>query len=132
GLAVAAAGCGGGPALAPVTGTVTMNGKPLANVQVEFWPQDGAPRSTGATDAAGRYTLTTDGAGKPGAVGGRHKGARYDLAVYAQSGIRPREDTNIREKPARFPHKYNDPHQTPVAVNVGAQPNDIPIVVESR
>src|SRR5262245_43426437 len=94
-LALAIAGCGGGPTLSPVSGTVTMNGKPLANVQVEFWPIDAAPRSTGAIDQTGRYTLTTDNGSKPGAIVGRHKVVLYDLNVYAAIGLRPKEDTNI-------------------------------------
>ena len=101
-------------------------------MQVEFWPEQGSPRSTGATDANGRYTLTTDGAGKPGAVIGRHKVVLYDLAVYEQIGIRPREDTNIRAKPARFSHLYNDPGKTPVTVTVGAQSNEIEITIEAE
>jgi hypothetical protein len=131
GLAAAAVGCGG-PGLAPVTGTVKLNGKPLANVQVEFWPTDASPRSTGATDDAGQYTLTTDGTAKPGAVVGKHKVVLHDLNVYAAVGIRPKEDTNIREIPARFPNRYNDPHKSPVTVTVAAGANDIEIVVDPR
>jgi hypothetical protein len=132
GLALAVAGCGRGPALAPVSGTVTMNGKPLARVRVEFWPEEGSPRSTGSTDEAGRFTLTTDGTAKPGAVVGRHKVVLYDLLVYQAVGIRPREDTNIREIPARFPFRYNDAHQTPLSATVGPQPNEIELAVDVR
>jgi hypothetical protein len=55
------AGCGEGtpsdtPELGNVTGTVTMDGKPLANVVVTFEPESGKP-SFGGTDAEGHYDL---------------------------------------------------------------------------
>jgi hypothetical protein len=45
--------------LAPVTGTVTMDGKPLAQALVRFLPQGGAVNrpSTGVTDVDGKYRL---------------------------------------------------------------------------
>ncbi|HEY2786676.1 MAG TPA: hypothetical protein VGJ05_17060, partial [Fimbriiglobus sp.] len=87
-LALVGAGCSRGPTLAPVSGTVTLNGKPLANVQVEFWPEGSAPRSVGMTDQQGRFTLTTDGEGKPGAVVGSHKVVLHDLNIYGEMGFR--------------------------------------------
>jgi hypothetical protein len=116
--------------LAPAGGTVKLAGEPLTNVQVEFWPEDATPRSTGVTDQAGRFALVADGTGKPGAVIGRHKVVLHDLNVYAEIGIRPREETNIREKPARFPPTYNDPNKTPLRVNVIKGQNDFEIAVE--
>lgn len=56
------AGCSKGPSIAtyPITGTVTYQGKPLSGASV-FFIRDNpdAPRSTGTTDADGKYTLTT-------------------------------------------------------------------------
>lgn len=56
-----ATGCGDGggsdqPDLGTVTGVVTMDGKPLANVTVVFTPTAGRP-SNAKTDAAGNYEL---------------------------------------------------------------------------
>jgi hypothetical protein len=74
------AGCGGGPyKTAPVSGRVTMNGKPLANVAVLFQPMatpnniEPGPGSTGTTDGDGHYTLTLVGKDSKGAVVGKHK-----------------------------------------------------------
>lgn len=72
-----AAGCtDDGPRLAPVSGTVTMDGKPLRGVAVQFEPQveaiDGGANSMGFTDASGNYSLGYPG-GKKGAVVGEHK-----------------------------------------------------------
>lgn len=53
------AGCSGGgdrPPLGTVSGTVTLDGRPLSGVQVTFAPESGRP-SSGRTDGAGRYEL---------------------------------------------------------------------------
>lgn len=41
----------------PFSGTVTYEGKPVANLSVFFEPETGRP-STGATDDNGRFTMT--------------------------------------------------------------------------
>jgi glycine/D-amino acid oxidase-like deaminating enzyme len=72
-----ASGCGS-PRIAPVSGVVTLNGKPLAGAIVSFQPikEDkgpgkALPTSSGTTDENGAYTLktTTD---QEGALVGRH------------------------------------------------------------
>ena len=53
-------GCGGGgdqPELGQVTGTVTLDGKPLSGIAVVFQPDSGRP-ARGVTDAEGKYELT--------------------------------------------------------------------------
>jgi hypothetical protein len=68
---VGMAGCGRGDPppleLGTVTGTVTLDGKPLPRAVVKFTPSiDGGRTSVGVTDVAGRYALeytaTTKGA----------------------------------------------------------------------
>lgn len=53
------AGCGGRdlPDLAPVSGTVTLDGQPLSGVLVSFYPQSGGRPGTGVTDEQGHYEL---------------------------------------------------------------------------
>ncbi len=52
-------GCGDGrPALVPVTGTVTFDGKPIQGAEVMFMVKGGRP-SRGETDAEGRFALST-------------------------------------------------------------------------
>ena len=75
-LTFALTGCGGGrdpalPDLAPVSGTVTMDGEPASGVAVTFWP---AGSSRGGmcfanTDEGGRYELK-DAHGDKGAQEG--------------------------------------------------------------
>jgi hypothetical protein len=74
--AVCAAGCARPVARAAVTGTVTLDGKPLPGVTVAFLPQaEGAnPGLVGraTTDGSGRYTLAGSD-GPAGAVVGTNR-----------------------------------------------------------
>lgn len=79
------AGCGGkqysGPTLVPVSGTVTLDGKPLANATVSFVPVGTTPGRTcyGATGPDGRYELVADA---------EHKGAPAgDFAVLCNKWV---------------------------------------------
>src|SRR4051794_33249667 len=67
---LAAAGCGG-PRLAPVSGRVTVGGRPVTEGVVMFIPADG-PAAVGAIQKDGQYTLTTFKPGDGALVGG-HK-----------------------------------------------------------
>jgi hypothetical protein len=81
-LAIVLAGCGGGDGLktAPVSGRVTLNGKPLADAAIVFSPvarRGGnnypGPDSGARTDSDGRFTLMLTGKDVRGAVVGKHK-----------------------------------------------------------
>lgn len=68
-------GCSGGddgkfkvPPLGTVKGTITLDGKPLADASVDFVPAT-ARASTGRTGIDGVYTLTYDESNKGAAVG---------------------------------------------------------------
>jgi hypothetical protein len=60
GIAAWICGCGGGgsdaPQLGEVSGTITLDGKPAANVNVVFQPENGRP-AMATTDTSGAYTL---------------------------------------------------------------------------
>ena len=62
-------GCG--KKLTPVSGVVTLDGKPVADATVTFVSDDGKYTSTGATDESGNFALSS-GAG-PGAYEGNYK-----------------------------------------------------------
>jgi hypothetical protein len=59
-IALGSLGCGRGdlPELGTVKGRVTMAGKPLPNVSVQFHPESGGRPGTGITDSDGAYSLT--------------------------------------------------------------------------
>mgnify|MGYP001245889079 FL=1 len=67
---IAIAGCDSGPPTGDVTGTVTMDGKPLTNAIVSFVPQSGGQTAIGKTDSAGKYELYRRG--ERGALLGTH------------------------------------------------------------
>ena len=53
-------GCGkDGPAIAPVKGLVTVNGKPIEGVQVSFSIKNASRVSVGVTNEKGEFELTT-------------------------------------------------------------------------
>ena len=75
-VGVAFCGCSGGsgeplPELTEVTGTVTLDGKPLPGVSVAFRPESKGGTSRGTTDADGKFELRYS-AEAVGAVAGKH------------------------------------------------------------
>lgn len=64
--------------VSPVSGAVTLDGKPLANASVAFQPRGGGelaevgPTSAGTTDIEGRFSLKTISDDQVGAVVGEH------------------------------------------------------------
>ena len=71
------AGCGQSVGTAPVSGTVTLNGEPLADAHVSFEPvRDSATAdavgSFGKTNAEGHYSLELVTSGQSGAMPGMH------------------------------------------------------------
>ncbi len=69
-------GCGKTPAeLVPVSGVVTIGGKPAANIMVRFMPDvmkdNSGPSSSAITNEQGEFTLVADDQ-RPGAVAGNH------------------------------------------------------------
>ena len=71
---LAVIGCGGGtdiPAVYPVTGVILRDGVPLADVNVDFLPDNGRP-SSGSTDKDGKFVLEYL-KGTRGALKGSHK-----------------------------------------------------------
>jgi hypothetical protein len=64
------AGCGG-TKLVPVSGNVTLDGKPVAEATVTFISDDGKYTASGQTDESGNFTLQHSG--KEGAPPGNYK-----------------------------------------------------------
>jgi hypothetical protein len=119
-LAALAVGCNRGPKFAEVEGTVRMNGKPLANVRVEFLPDPEkgtkGPPASGVTDANGRYELKLDDQ-RPGAVVGHNRVLLHDLAPY--ENLPPgRLPDSYKLKPSRLPPQFFDASRTPLQKEV--------------
>jgi hypothetical protein len=81
-LILGLAGCGG--SRSSVSGTVTLDGKPLSGASVTFAPVDTGEEagvsSYGKTDDQGQFTLKTVDNDTPGAVPGKHW-VRVSLSV---------------------------------------------------
>ena len=131
-----AAGCGGGnpnpPKLMPVSGTVTLDGRPLSGVMVSFVPT-GSTHGSGArghTDNAGRYELTATHGGKGTPVGDYRVVARK-LVMPDGSNFPANSNVAPFNSPARqvLPAKYSERDRTVLAALVrdGANTIDFPL-----
>ena len=109
-LGLAGTGCGDDDpyaelGLIPVTGRVTLDGRPLAGAKVSF---DGADKRSaiGVTAAGGRYELMYDSQ-TPGALPG-HKTVRITLADANVEGADPSAASQVEGAVAeRIPARYN-------------------------
>lgn len=124
--AALATGCTGGPAFVPVTGTLTLDGRPLGEAEVVFVPDPAkgaaGDNASGTTDAQGRFTLRTGRTGRAGAPPGVYRVTVTDLSGVADltapdaappgdglGGPRP-----VAPKRPRVPPAYADPSRTPL------------------
>jgi hypothetical protein len=97
-------GCGGSRNAAPVSGKITVNGQPMADIGVTFEPMaEGAGLgSTGKTDASGNYTLKFID-GSSGALVGKHRVTFTDL----QAAMQEQPDAgDLPPQRIRIPAKY--------------------------
>jgi len=123
GLTLLAAGCSGhkGPKLVPVSGKVTLDGKPLPGGVVNFFPDkakgnDSQNTATGTIDSSGTYKLTSNA--KEGAALGHYK-------VTVATEMPPGADMKAGEMPPKLPpinSKYKLIDQTPLSVEVVESP----------
>jgi|SRR5581483_8243299 len=83
------AGCGKKSNVVPVSGRVTVDGQPLANVAVNFGPLtgglDGAYAAYGKTDAEGRFSLKLVDDGRRGATVGTNRVTLNESSGAAES-----------------------------------------------
>ncbi|MCS6864708.1 MAG: carboxypeptidase-like regulatory domain-containing protein [Gemmataceae bacterium] len=131
------AGCGGnhGPEL-PVSGSVTLDDKPVADALVRFFPdKDTDPTSSGhgRTGTDGKF-IVTSGTGKKGLAPGRYK-VTVNKAVNVQAGDSEQgagaivEGLDIKDD---FPPYYSNPAQTVLAYTITGDGKPIEIKLESK
>src|SRR5262245_5902304 len=137
-----ASGCSDGVKLVPVTGKVTMNGRPLKNVRVAFHPDPDkkttGPSSTAVTDADGNFSLVCQERGNaPGAVAGFHRVIVSDLDVFGdvfvgRGDYRSEDPKGPKEVPKfpRFPAAYSDLSQTPLKIEVKPDMDPVPLEIK--
>ena len=121
-IAIAAAllagpGCGGGPKLVPVSGTITLNGKPLEDAEVSFipFPENPDPKTPGAdrTGPEGNYKPKYNG--RFGLAPGKYKVLVSKTAVAITNLNLPKEIMMDREqqelagiRKQELPKKYSE------------------------
>jgi hypothetical protein len=122
-LLLALQGCGG-KSYAPVSGTVTLDGKPLANAIVTFNPiaepgsKEAGESAGGKTNENGEYKLKTyTGKGeREGAQVGKHK------VNISQQGSKGEGDRTITWE--KLPKKYNENTELTYEVHSGENKKD--------
>jgi hypothetical protein len=114
------AGCGNKSKYptAPVSGTIKMDGKPLANGVVTFQPVGGGMASLGMTDADGHYTLKALREEFDGAVVAKHR------VVIRTVNTRVVDTTSDKSDPKAvdpIPKKYNDATELTIEIPEGGR-----------
>jgi len=106
---VAFIGCG--PSTSPVTGTVTLDGKPVEGLSVHFVGESDGKQmiSRGRTDASGNYELKYT-ADTMGAIAGSYK-------VEIQDD--PQSDEDKKRGMRKIPTKYNSATELTAEVTAG-------------
>lgn len=140
-------GCGGGdiPKTVPVTGTVTLDGKPIEGATVNFISDEGSITASGKTDANGKFSLQAiiGSQTATGTVVGSHGVAVVKTessgqevtdpkAMMAQMTTNPAITSQFKQK-YLIPEKYSNPLQSKLKFQVtDAGPNDFKIELASK
>jgi hypothetical protein len=147
-LASLLVGCGGDPPppvlskLVPTTGTVTLDGKPLAGVLVNFMVSgtgEGGENASAVTDAEGKYSLSTPVAGvdlsqSQGAVPGQYRVAIAQLVMPDGAAVPPGTgDAEAEAMGARqlLPPRYSSPGETTLTAVVENAPTVVDFDLKS-
>jgi hypothetical protein len=109
-------GCADDNAPAKVTGTITLDGSPVAGAEVTFTPDDGTRISQGTTDNAGKYELWFS-ATAAGAAVGTHK---VSIRSTSSDEYIPHPESN-EPPPATetIPKRYNSETELSATVKSG-------------
>ena len=125
-LVAVVAGCGGDLKVAPVTGTVTLDGAPLAKASVLFQPDAGGRPSFAVTDQNGKYTLAYSMQEQGAEVGS----CTVKISTVMQPEDSDGSDSRTKKPPAeRVPARYE---KEPVVVKVAPKPNTIDIALTTK
>lgn len=107
-LLAVVAGCGpSGPELAPVSGRVTLNGKPLETADLVFQPDESRSPSYGRTDTNGHYELFYK-RGTEGAIVGPHT-------------VRISVSHELVRNPPNIPPRYNTQSELRYEIKPGTE-----------
>lgn len=123
---VAITGCGTStPGLSKVTGTVTLDGQPLADASVAFNPHISGMSSSGRTDTNGRFTLQ---------FSSKHNGAMVgSYKVMIMKERQPADNEKIRDprQLQLIPFKYSYDTTLTAEVKEGSNTIDFPLASDT-
>jgi hypothetical protein len=120
----AAAGCGGEPKLVPVTGVVTLDGKPADGIRVYFWPVDQSAKTfvnqfaIGFSDKEGKFFLR--GTNGDGIEAGAYK---VTFARPAAGPVKPGRRPNQKNEKETLPNNLTELSRTKYAATVSVTSN---------
>ena len=107
-----------GPELAPVSGRITLAGKPLEKADIVFQPDSGKPPASGRTDAEGRYEL----AYKRGVMGG----------PVGQNTVQIRVSRELVRNPPQIAARFNSKSELRREVKAGQNEFDFDVTTEGK
>lgn len=115
-------GCGGGTAqpVAPASGVVTLDGKPIDGVSITLIPKDGTSSgriSYGLTDAEGRFELRVS-PDRSGAIIGAHWVQLEKLTQQDGSPIPAGASPDEVAASNQLPQAYADAGSTPISAEI--------------
>jgi hypothetical protein len=111
--------------LVPVSGKVTINGKPVATVVITFLPPDGPALGTAETDEEGKYELSS--AGGKGVLPGDYKVAiSYLVSADGEPQGRAARSSQVQgpgmlSAKEKLPPEYADLGRSKLSATVSAQ-----------
>ena len=120
-------GCGGDMKVAPVAGTVTLDGEPLERASVLFQPDKGGRPSYAVTDKSGYYSLLYSMNENGAEVGPATVKVTTRLAAADTSGGDIKD--NAPRAPEKVPARYA---KDPVKVTVEPKSNTIDIALKTK
>lgn len=116
------AGCGGGPPLYPVSGTVTLHGKAQEGADVRFQPVGDTPGNggMGITDEAGSFEIVAANKRK-GLPAGTYKVVISRMR--RPDGSKPDPKVPLIESDAKetIPEPYSSRRDTPLKATIGTE-----------
>ena len=134
-LVLVLSGCsGGGLETVPVSGKVTLDGKPVSGAGVLFMPVAEGPPAAATTDEQGQFLLQT--AGQPGAAPGNY---RVSISLQKTSGVTVNEEGLEGSAGAGgvkvewiVPEKYSNPDTSGLTADVAADMQPLVFALESK
>ena len=107
-----------GADLAPETGRITLDGKPLEKADIEFQPDGSKPPSSGRADADGRYQL----AYKRGVMGG----------TLGSNTVRITISPDVVANPPNIPARYNTESELTKEVKSGQNESNFDLTTNEK